>query len=46
MQIGLLKLAPYPKESADTEELQLLDRAQEIAESSGTSAELQTIPVL
>lgn len=36
MQIGLLKLAPHPKESADTEELQLLDRVQETAESSGT----------
>jgi len=46
MQIGLPELAPYPKESADTEESQLLDRAQEIAECSGTSAELQTTPVL
>lgn len=36
MQIGP---ALYPRESADTEELQLLDRAQEIADS-GTSAEL------
>lgn len=35
MQIGLLKLAPYPKECADPDKLQLLDRAK-TAESSGT----------
>lgn len=45
-QIRLLKLTLYPKESADTKELQLLDKVQETAESSGTFAELQAIPVL
>lgn len=34
MQIGLLKLAPFPKESTDPKKLQLLDRAK-IAKSSG-----------
>lgn len=46
MQIGLLKLTLYQKESADTKELQLLDKVQETAEHSGTFAELQAIPVL